>query len=179
MDRPRLLRPVDLRARTRAFPPCALPRLPGTAGTRCFSQRIDYRQPGREKRENGWRPIDPHRCEAGGKIKGKKRHFLADNPGLRLHALVHAADIHDRDGEVVVMAALCGLQPFRQTLCAAGCWQRTGNASTPARSPSSNSQPPHSRPEGLVVEQSCYRPALLDYMAEGGTRKPNAENNFN
>ena len=29
-----------------------------------------------------------------------------------MHALVHAADIQDRDGGVMVMAALFGLYPF-------------------------------------------------------------------
>jgi transposase len=34
----------------------------------------------------------------GKKVKGKKRHFLFDTVGLLLHALVHPADILDRDG---------------------------------------------------------------------------------
>jgi hypothetical protein len=40
--------------------------------------------------------------EAGKKIRGKKRHLLVDTQG-RLHALVHAADIEDRDGGVLRM----------------------------------------------------------------------------
>jgi len=32
------------------------------------------------------------------KIKGKKRHILVDTVGLLLHAIVHPADIQDRDG---------------------------------------------------------------------------------
>jgi DDE family transposase len=31
-------------------------------------------------------------------IKGKKRHILVDTLGLLLHAVVHPADIQDRDG---------------------------------------------------------------------------------
>ena len=38
----------------------------------------------------------------GKKIKGKKRHILVDTVGLLLHALVHPADIQDRDGGVLV-----------------------------------------------------------------------------
>ena len=35
-----------------------------------------------------------------------------------LHALVHAADIQDRDGGVLVMATLFGLYPFLiETIC--------------------------------------------------------------
>ena len=40
------------------------------------------------------------------KIKGKKRHILVDTLGLMLHAIVHPADIQDRDGGILVMATL-------------------------------------------------------------------------
>ena len=46
------------------------------------------------------------------KIKGKKRHILVDTQGLLMHAVIHAADIQDRDGGVLVMASLFGLYPF-------------------------------------------------------------------
>src|SRR3954447_4557673 len=36
--------------------------------------------------------------DAGKKINGKKRHVLVDTQGLLLCAIVHAADIQDRDG---------------------------------------------------------------------------------
>jgi hypothetical protein len=45
-------------------------------------------------------------------IKGKKRHLLVDTQGLLLCAIVHAADIQDRDGGVMLMGALFGLFPF-------------------------------------------------------------------
>ena len=41
--------------------------------------------------------IDPHGFDAGKLIKGKKRHILVDTLGLLLHAIIHAADIQDRD----------------------------------------------------------------------------------
>jgi hypothetical protein len=44
--------------------------------------------------------------DAGKKIKGKKRHILVDTLGLLLHAIVHPADIQDRDGGILVMATL-------------------------------------------------------------------------
>ena len=42
--------------------------------------------------------IDPAGYDAGKKIMGKKRHILVDTQGLLMHAIVHAADIQDRDG---------------------------------------------------------------------------------
>ncbi len=52
------------------------------------------------------------RYDAGKKIKGKKRYILVDSTGLMLHAIVHAADIQDRDGGTLLMATLFGLYPF-------------------------------------------------------------------
>src|SRR6202795_1516839 len=67
--------------------------------------------------------IDPHGFDAGKKIKGKKRHLLVDTKGLVLHAVVHAADIQDRDGGVLVMATLFGMYPFLLKLYADGGYQ--------------------------------------------------------
>ena len=61
--------------------------------------------------------------DAGKKIKGKKRHILVDTQGLLMHAVVHAADIQDRDGGVLVMASLFGLYPFLLKLYADGGYQ--------------------------------------------------------
>ena len=57
------------------------------------------------------------------KIKGKKRHILVDTQGLLIHAIVHAADIQDRDGGELVMATLFGLYPFLLRLYADGGYQ--------------------------------------------------------
>jgi len=57
------------------------------------------------------------------KIKGKKRHILVDTLGLLLHAVVHPADIQDRDGGVLVLSTLFGLYPFLQKLFADGGYQ--------------------------------------------------------
>src|SRR5216683_1359293 len=67
--------------------------------------------------------IDPHGYDAGKKIKGKKRHILVDTLGLLLHAIVHPADIQDRDGCVLVMATLFGMFPFLKTLFADSGYQ--------------------------------------------------------
>ena len=42
--------------------------------------------------------IDPPGYDAGKKIKGKKRDVLVDTQGLLMRAIVHAADVQDRDG---------------------------------------------------------------------------------
>ena len=67
--------------------------------------------------------IDPHGYDAGKKIKGKKRHILVGTIGLLLHAIVHPADIQDRDGGVLVLRTLFGKFPFLQRLFADGGYQ--------------------------------------------------------
>src|SRR4029450_6435756 len=62
-------------------------------------------------------------AKKGGKIKGKKRQILVDTQGLLIHAIVHAADIQDRDGGELVMATLFGLYPFLLRLYADGGYQ--------------------------------------------------------
>ena len=66
---------------------------------------------------------DPPGFDGGKKVKGKKRHILVDTQGLLLHAIVHAADIQDRDGGVLLMATLFNFYPFLTTLYADGGYQ--------------------------------------------------------
>ena len=49
--------------------------------------------------------------------------MLVDTQGLLLLAIVHAADVQDRDGGVLLMAALFGLFPFLRKLYADGGYQ--------------------------------------------------------
>ena len=56
-------------------------------------------------------------------IKGKKRHVLVDTVGLLLHAVVHPADVQDRNGGILVMATLFGMYPFLQKLFADAGYQ--------------------------------------------------------
>ena len=67
--------------------------------------------------------VDPHGYDAGKKINGKKRHVLVDTQGLLLHAIVHAADVQDRDGGVLLMGTIFGLYPFLLKLYADGGYQ--------------------------------------------------------
>ena len=69
------------------------------------------------------RRIDPHGFDGGKKIKGKKRHVLVDTQGLLMDAIVHSADIQDRDGGVLLMATLFGLYPLLLKLYADAGYQ--------------------------------------------------------
>src|SRR3954471_15478869 len=64
-------------------------------------------------------PVD----DAGKRIKGKKRHLLVDTQGLLMHAIVHAANVQDRDGGVWLMAVLFARYPFLVKLYADGGYQ--------------------------------------------------------
>jgi transposase len=85
--------------------------------------RRDHRQPERQERGKRGPAIDPHGFDAGKKIKGKKRHVLVDTQGLLMHAIVHAADVQDRDGGALLMASLFGAFPFLIKLYADGGYQ--------------------------------------------------------
>src|SRR5690349_23762399 len=54
---------------------------------------------------------------------GKKRHVLVDTLGLLLHAIVHPADVQDRDGGVVLLSTLFGMYPFLLKLYADAGYQ--------------------------------------------------------
>jgi len=67
--------------------------------------------------------IDPPGYDAGKKVKGKKRHILVDTQGLLMHAIVHAADVQDRDGGIWLLTTLFGLYPFLMKLYADAGYQ--------------------------------------------------------
>jgi hypothetical protein len=67
--------------------------------------------------------IDRPGYDAGRKIKGKKRHLLVDTGGLLLCAIIHAADIQNRDGGVLLMSTIFGLFPFLLKLYADSGYQ--------------------------------------------------------
>ena len=49
--------------------------------------------------------------------------YPVDTLGLAMHAVVHAADIQDRDGGILVLASMFGLYPFLEKLFADGGYQ--------------------------------------------------------
>jgi len=66
--------------------------------------------------ENG----GPRGYDAGKKIKGRKRHILTDTEGNLVHAVVHTADIQDRDGAPLVLAGIVSRFPWLRHLFADG-----------------------------------------------------------
>lgn len=62
----------------------------------------------------------PRGYDAGKKIKGRKRHLLTDTLGLPVAAVVHPADIQDRDGAPLVLAAARFLYPWLRHVFADG-----------------------------------------------------------
>src|SRR6201981_830204 len=120
---PQLLRLVAVRPRPRSHSSRALRRMPRTGGTRSQPQRRYHRQPKRQERRKRGACIDPHGFDAGKLIKGKKRHILVDTLGLLVHAIVHAADVQDRDGGILLLATLFGQFPFLQKLFADSAYQ--------------------------------------------------------
>ena len=53
----------------------------------------------------------PRGYDAAKKIKGRKRHIVTDTIGLLVGAAVHPADVQDRDGAPLVIAAIRDLFP--------------------------------------------------------------------
>jgi putative transposase len=48
----------------------------------------------------------PRGYDAGKKIKSRKRHIVTDTDGNLVHAVIHTADIQDRDGAPLVLAEI-------------------------------------------------------------------------
>ena len=95
--------------------------------------RLRDRQPEREERRKGGIRIGPSGYDAGKKVTGKKRHILVDTLGLLLHAIVHPADIQDRDGGVLLLSTLFGMYPFLAKLFADAGYQGPQFADAVAR----------------------------------------------
>ncbi len=58
--------------------------------------------------------------DAGKKVKGRKRHIITDTGGLLVGAMVHAADIQDRDGAPALLASIRAAFPWLRHLFADG-----------------------------------------------------------
>jgi transposase len=50
--------------------------------------------------------------DAGKKVKGRKRHILTDTMGVLVGAIVHTADIQDRDGAPLLLASVRDALPW-------------------------------------------------------------------
>ncbi len=64
----------------------------------------------------------PRGFDAGKKVKGRKRHILTDTGGLLVAALVHAADVQDRDGAPALLASIRSAFPWLRHVFADGCY---------------------------------------------------------
>src|ERR1700758_4731455 len=117
---------LDLRRHFGEGPPRPLSGMSRASGPRRQPDRLRDRQPKRKECRKRGAYIDPSGYDAGKKIRGKKRHILVDTLGLLMHAVVHAADIQDRDGGMLLMASLFGLYPFSLKLYADGGYQGPG-----------------------------------------------------
>ena len=62
----------------------------------------------------------PRSYDAGKKIKGRKRHILPDTSGLLVAAVVHTADIQDRDGAPSVLTSIRASFPWLRHVFADG-----------------------------------------------------------
>jgi transposase len=58
--------------------------------------------------------------DAGKKIKGRKRHIVTDTAGNLLEAIVHEADIQDRDGAIKAIGSVMQSYPTLEKLFADG-----------------------------------------------------------
>ena len=58
--------------------------------------------------------------DAGKKIKGRKRHIVTDTQGFLVGAVIHAADVQDRDGAQLVLARIRQRFPWLRHVFADG-----------------------------------------------------------
>ena len=80
------------------------------------TERCHHGQPERQDDGKG----GPRGYDAGKKVNGRKRHLLVDTIGLVLKAVVHAADIQDRDGAKLLLEAVKGRFPRLELIWADG-----------------------------------------------------------
>lgn len=64
----------------------------------------------------------PRGFDAGKKVKGRKRHILTDTEGFLVGAVIHAADIQDRDGAPDVLASIRASFPWLRHVFADGAY---------------------------------------------------------
>jgi len=62
----------------------------------------------------------PRGYDAGKKIKGRKRHIVTDTDGNLVHAVIHTADVQDRDGAPLVLAEIIRRFPWLRHVFADG-----------------------------------------------------------
>jgi hypothetical protein len=143
--------------------------VPRTKRSGSKSNRRHHRQPKREKSGKGGAWIDPPGYDSGKKIKGKKRHILVDTLGLLLHAIVHGADIQDRDGGIMLLSTTFGMHPFLKKLLADAAYQWPGFHNDLARVLPHLETARASRSCALLQSASCSESYAIQYDLSGQT----------
>jgi transposase len=62
----------------------------------------------------------PRGYDAGKKIKGRKRHIVTYTEGNLVHAVIHPADVQDRDGAPLILAEIIRPHPWLRHIFADG-----------------------------------------------------------
>lgn len=118
-----------------AHAPAPCPLRPGAraGGQRGGPDRGHHRQPEREERGKRGSRVDPSGYDAGKKAKGNKRRILVGTLGLLLSAVVHPANVQDRDGARPLLRAARRLFAFVAVIFADGAYQADLTAAAAAR----------------------------------------------
>src|ERR1035437_5018615 len=109
---------VGVRRHPGSHPLRALREVSRAGGTRSQSNRRHHRQPECEKRRKRRTLHRSARIRRGQAHQGQEAAYPVDTQGLLLHAIVHPADIQDRDGGILLLSTLFGLFPFLKRLFA-------------------------------------------------------------
>lgn len=99
--------------------------------------------------------------EVGKKIKGRKRHILTNTDGNFVHAVVHAADIQDRDGLPLTLGEIVKRFPWLYPVFADGSYADNkfkGACARPESGPSKSSNGPITR----SASRSCHDAGSLN-----------------
>src|SRR5437762_11795444 len=75
----------------------------------------------------------PRGFDAAKRVKGRKRHIVTDTSGLLVGAEVHPADVQDRDGAGLVIAAIHDLFPWLRHLFADSVYYGPNLPDAPAK----------------------------------------------
>ena len=95
----------------------------------------------------------PRGFDAGKKIKGRKRHIVTDTQGNLLSAIVHPANVQDRDGAPAVVTLACASYPTIAHLFADGGYagEKLENALRKIDGPTIEIVKPPDDAKGLVI----------------------------
>jgi transposase len=105
----------------------------------------------------------PRGYDAGKNISGRKRHLLVDKIGLVIAAIVHRADIQDRDGTPLLLATMRSAFPWLRHIFADGGYagEKLHGSIATAASPRTSRLPSRAHGLGSLSPASSCSPAGL------------------